>query len=449
LTLLVVGATLLSDASVAAATSASTTTSSTASTSSTSTSTSNSTTTSTTAGSKSTKSNSKSNSKSRSKHSTAGGRSLESVMLGVPLPGLVDFVLVGPGATNGVLTAQTLGSYSTDPTQTEQEFDQYSSQSGFAGWIKTWQDASGTNQLVEIAIRFHDAGEASSNAAAFVTALSRGLANGTRASVPSIRGAAAFIIDEPASKSGNSSIPAQQVQAVVFSDANYFVALHSDSPNGPGTHPIAVGTVVALALQQYQNLSSVLPKPPAKSTAPAPTKSTSNGPSAFLVGVGLLVAVVVIIVVVAYFTRRRARKAGTRKQPPATKQPRPETAATPTTASTNGSGKGDRRHDRPAPAPASPPAPAAAASSRVNGASKRGAHAGRLGGVGVRTTRGPRSQRLTGSRKSHPSAALALAEAKPADTTAGWYDDPSDTDHRRIRYWDGNTWTNHVAEPEP
>ncbi len=46
----------------------------------------------------------------------------------------------GPGATNGVLTSETLASYSNDPDQVEQLFDQYSAESGFAGWIKTWQD---------------------------------------------------------------------------------------------------------------------------------------------------------------------------------------------------------------------------------------------------------------------------------------------------------------------
>ncbi len=88
---------------------------------------------------------------------------LDALMLAAPLPGLVDFTLVGPGATNGVLTAQTMASYSDDPTQVEQLFDQYSAESGFAGWIKTWQDRTATDRVVEIAIRFHDSTEASAN----------------------------------------------------------------------------------------------------------------------------------------------------------------------------------------------------------------------------------------------------------------------------------------------
>src|ERR1700722_10267345 len=105
---------------------------------------------------------------------TPADNSLDALMLATPLPGLTDFTLVGPGATNGVLTAETLASYSNNPTQVEHLFNQYSAESGFAGWIKTWQDHTGTDRVVEIAIRFHDNGEAISNAAAFVTTLSQG-----------------------------------------------------------------------------------------------------------------------------------------------------------------------------------------------------------------------------------------------------------------------------------
>ena len=97
---------------------------------------------------------------------TPADNSLDALMLATPLPGLTDFTLVGPGATNGVLTAETLASYSNNPTQVEHLFNQYSAESGFAGWIKTWQDHTGTDRVVEIAIRFHDNGEAISNAAA-------------------------------------------------------------------------------------------------------------------------------------------------------------------------------------------------------------------------------------------------------------------------------------------
>src|ERR1700722_1644375 len=85
---------------------------------------------------------------------TPGDMELDALMLATPLPGLINFTLVGPGATNGPLTAQTLGSYSSDPNQVEHLFDQYSSESGFAGWIKTWQDSAGTSLVVEIAIQF-------------------------------------------------------------------------------------------------------------------------------------------------------------------------------------------------------------------------------------------------------------------------------------------------------
>jgi hypothetical protein len=61
---------------------------------------------------------------------------------------------------------------------------------------------------------------------------------------------------------------------------------------------------------------------------------------------------------------------------------------------------------------------------------------------------GSRSQRIANSRTKHPSASVALARARPPTEAAGWYNDPTDSQNRRIRYWDGSSWTSHVAEPE-
>jgi hypothetical protein len=231
---------------------------------------------------------------------TKADTELDSLMLATPLPGLTSFTLVGPGATNGPLSAQTLGSYSSNPHQVEQLFDQYSSESGFAGWIKTWQDSTGSSQVVEIAIRFHQSAEASTNASAFVSTLSKGLSGGTRAKVSSIPGANAFTIDEPSTTSGTLTIPAQQVQAVVFSSGNYLIALHTDSPSGPGAHPIAAGTAIALALQQYQVLASKLP-PVVK-----PSTKTSSGSSTIqVVGLIMLGAVALVIASIALVSWRR------------------------------------------------------------------------------------------------------------------------------------------------
>jgi Protein of unknown function (DUF2510) len=43
---------------------------------------------------------------------------------------------------------------------------------------------------------------------------------------------------------------------------------------------------------------------------------------------------------------------------------------------------------------------------------------------------------------------MILASTRPPDNSAGWYEDPSDSEHRRIRFWDGSSWTAHVAEPK-
>ncbi len=109
----------------------------------------------------------------------------------------------------------------------------------------------------------------------FVTTFSRGSTAGPGRSSPSIPGASAFSIDESATTSGTTVVPAQQVQAVVYADGDYLVALHTDSLTASGDQPIAQGTGVALALQQYQYLEpwSALPthRSPPQSfiTAPA------------------------------------------------------------------------------------------------------------------------------------------------------------------------------------
>jgi hypothetical protein len=389
---------------------------------------------------------------------TTADDALEAVMLATPLPGLVDFTLVGPGATNGVLTAQTMASYSDDPTQVEQLFDQYSAESGFAGWIKTWQDATGTDRVVEIAIRFHDSTEASTNSAAFVATLSKGQPNGTHTVPPSIPGASAFTINEPATTSGNLNIPAQQVQAVVYSDADYLVVIHTDSSVGTGSHPIADGTAMALALQQYQDLAQSVSTPKHSAQNLAKVKATKGGSTTRTVGVILLCAVALVIAAFALVTWRRRRRVPTPTEsarptaPPVPVSPRSSSMESPTARS--GTERKDTRRiarsttgqhvQKPDPRRSTEHRrgrlPARPSRQRPDG--------DRLVGVAARSGRASRSQRLDSSRTKHPSAAVVLAHARPKNTAAGWYEDPSDGDHRRIRYWDGSSWTAHVAEPE-
>src|ERR1700722_5063414 len=224
---------------------------------------------------------------------TQADLNLESVMLAEPLPGLTGFTLVGPGATNGVLTSDTLASYSNHPAEVEHLFDQYSAESGFAGWIKTWQNHGASDVVVEIAIRFHDSAEAATNAGSFVSTLSQGIAGGPKTVVSSIPGAIAFSINESTITSGTTVVPAQQVQAVVYSDGDYLVALHTDSLTASGDRPIAEGTGVALALQQYQYLEPVANPPHAPKPA-AVVHHSSGGSSALIVGVVLLGAVALV-----------------------------------------------------------------------------------------------------------------------------------------------------------
>ena len=141
-------------------------------------------------------------------------------MLATPLPGLIISVWSGPGATNGPLTAQTLGSYSNDPHQVEHLFDQYSAESGFAGWIKTWQDSTGRTGRGD-RDQVPPAGEATTNAQHSSPPLQVASPGEPEVNVASIPGATAFTINEPATHRASVTIPAQQVQAVVFADGKY------------------------------------------------------------------------------------------------------------------------------------------------------------------------------------------------------------------------------------
>ena len=469
---------------------------------------------------------------------TPGDMALDALMLATPLPGLINFTLVGPGATNGPLTAQTLGSYSSDPNQVEHLFDQYSSESGFAGWIKTWQDSAGTSLVVEIAIQFHEASEATTNASAFVSTLSKGLSggtNGTSTPVASIPGARAFTIDEHSSTSGSIAVPAQQVQAVVFADGKYLIALHTDSPSGPGTHPISAGTATALALQQYEVLTSVT-TPPSVAKKPA-VKASTTGSTVLVVGLALLGAVAIVIAAIAFVSFRRRRSGAHRARTAPTASRRgvgrrvagvagrssgaaagagadgaagagvgksvagvagvaggagaavgaggavgepPGTASVQNDLSTRarrwpetlGAANGQAASgalDRPN-VLATPRTQGDRVKSGDGDQIKKGdlvkkrVSMGRLGRIskeparrvddqqlvqaGAPSGRSSRSQRIANSRDKHPSASVALARARPPTEDAGWYNDPSDSQNRRIRYWDGSTWTSHVAEPE-
>jgi Protein of unknown function (DUF2510) len=393
---------------------------------------------------------------------TASDRGLESHMLAVPLPGLSDFALVGPGATNGVLTAQTLGTYSSNPGEVESLFNQYRSEPGFAGWIKTWQNSIGSEQVVEVAIRFHDAFEANQNASAFVATLSTGLSRGAKSHDASITGATAFTIDEPSTTSGTTTVPAQQVQAVVYAQGDYLIALHTDSPDGNGLTPIAPGTAMALALQQHQDLAPLV-RAEGSAAVTGTTKSHNgkSGSATLVVGIVLLLVVVVVIVGFAFFYRFRkpalgghapqgSRKAQETEAPARDGSPvqtderwgnarngwgRDDLAKAGTNGATNhGNGRIGRNGKNGKPAE---PGNGIAVPAKVGGGER----------ARVRNGRALRAQQMEETRTNHPSA-VALAQAKPPVKTPGWYEDPSDANGRRIRYWDGDTWTSHVAEPE-
>jgi hypothetical protein len=354
-----------------------------------------------------------------------------------------------------VLTSETLGSYSSNPSVVEHLFDQYSAESGFAGWIKTWQNNGASDVVVEIAIRFHDPAEAATNASSFISTLSQGISGGTRTSVSSIPGAIAFSIDESAITSGTTVVPAQQVQAVVFSDGDYFIALHTDSLTATGDQPIAEGTGVALALQQYQYLGPVVNPPHA--TKPAVVHHRSGGSSALIVGIVLLGAVALVIISFGVLSKRRRDRAGSDQANRSS--PRPDGPKEARADKTSGPSSQPvpaalRRHKR----GASRPRTRTLSHRPTPGTGHRGVDtrnsengrtdntADRLVGAGVPKGLAP-DQRLSASRSRHPSA-TALANSRPPETAPGWYPDPVDEERKRIRFWDGAGWTAHVAEPQ-
>jgi hypothetical protein len=175
----------------------------------------------------------------------------------------------------------------------------------------------------------------------------------------------------------------------------------------------------------------------------------------------LLCAVALVVAAFALITWRRRRAT-----PASTRAPRGGSAAEPVsgrppteerrTASTTADRHGARRVPSRSPTGRHSQKPdprrstvrrrgRAPAGTTRNGANGDG---DRLVGVAAKGGRPTRSQRLESSRTKHPSAAVALAHARPKETAAGWYEDPSDGEGRRIRYWDGTSWTAHVAEPE-
>ena len=399
---------------------------------------------------------------------TPADRNLESHMLAAPLPGLSNFALVGPGATNGVLTAQTLGTYSSNPGEVESLFDQYRSEPGFAGWIKTWQNSVGSEQVVEVAIKFHDAFEANQNASAFVATLSTGLSQGAKSHDASIPGATAFTINELSTTSGTTTVPAQQVQAVVYAEGDYLIALHTDSPDGKGSTPIAPGTAMALALQQFQDLAPIVRSGGSSAAAKGAGGGHGGKSSSATKTVGIILLSVVVLVIVGLALFYRLRKPSFGSHAPRTRRklthPDSRSAATKTDdrwalasnewaggeaakAGTNGSQVQRSQVQRSRGSNGSNGDSAKRHASDVSDDTIPALRANRGERARVRDGRAIRARQMEETKTKHPSA-VALAQATPPVKKAGWYEDPSDAQGRRIRYWDGQSWTSHVAEPE-
>ena len=283
-----------------------------------------------------------------------------------------------------------------------------------------------------------------------MTTLSKGLPSGARSSGTQHSGQLA------PSQSTNlrrpratQAFPAQQVQAVVYADATISSLSTSIRPASLGRIRSQTEQAVALALQQYQDLTASVTQPGHVTTNPTTAKSTKGGGSTTrTVGFVLLgswphrsgiwlsshggvaaprrpqsgatqapVAFCAEPAKASRRIRRRARREGIRKEPRSCGKRIPVRSAIGTTLPQNRTPGGELR---PAGGDALPPGPLPRKPTETGwlaSASGTGALA--------------REERLESSRTKHPSAATVLAHARPKRTDAGWYEDPSDSEHRR------------------
>ncbi len=195
------------------------------------------------------------------------------------------------GASNGPLDLAIYTRYAPDPGTAATTFRGWAAQPGFAAWIRTWQDRSGLNQVLELAFRFRSPADARATAAGYDRVLSAGAVPGSTFAVPHLPAARGYLIS---ATDGTQVI--NQLEAVVMQTGVYATVLETNvASTSSNTDPIASGTVVSLAARQYAALAAAGPEGPVVPPGPGPP----------LTRAALIIAAAVLLSLLAYGLARR------------------------------------------------------------------------------------------------------------------------------------------------
>jgi|GEM_PF-6329370 len=153
-----------------------------------------------------------------------------------PVPGYV------PGNVNGPLDAAALVSYAPDPAQARAAFERAASAPGFAAAIRTWQDPTHRDRVLDLALHFATVHDAATALADYVAVLSAGATAGSTFSIPAAPGARGFLLDVVPS--------GEQLEIVVLQVGASMAVVETDVP--AGAPPVPAETAVRLAVTQYR-----------------------------------------------------------------------------------------------------------------------------------------------------------------------------------------------------
>jgi hypothetical protein len=177
---------------------------------------------------------------------TTPGEMLRQAMLQSTLAGF------RAGPANGPLDAASYVAYAPDPAQAEEQFQQEASQPGFAAEIRTWQDATGLNTVLDLAFHFQDPARAEATASSYEALLSNGSPGSGTFSVPGVPDARGYDISVTAA---SSTVVTNRLEIVVLHVGAFVALVETNVVADPAdTSPITSGTVVPLAGDQYRLL---------------------------------------------------------------------------------------------------------------------------------------------------------------------------------------------------
>jgi hypothetical protein len=420
-----------------------------------------------------------------------------SVVIQSPLP---NFTAAAPGPTNGALTAAELGALSSDPQTAESQFDLLAKQAGFGAYLRLWTDANGpgkgANDVVITLYRIPNPQDADS----FASGSQKPYQQPGAASsfpVPSIPGARGYTV--------SISTPSPVTEQVVLFKSNPYVAIVqlASSVAASNPAPLNPSDAIGVSFQQYTAIRHALGAPAAG--APSGTASATSKPGSILPTVLAVLGGLVVLAVVAWIgagpprDRRRQRRVAVFAAPHEVREPVPidvpvaETRPVrlargpvirvvevdPRTGSVTPAPRPmpEKAQPRPVPPPRLAPPPARGPEPGIGPAADATAEADlerlelaesaaadlaaqELAILATSVDRVPivepesaenRATPAPGSPPAtepvglgSPSTPVGRLDDPVPATAAGWLPDPSGLPDA-LRYWDGTSWTSHVA----